>query len=275
MKYTLGFSPCPNDTFIFDALVNGKIKCELKFDTVIADVEELNRRAMTGEIDFVKISYHAYAQVAAQYLVCESGSALGRGNGPILVSKTKIYPDEIPFIEIAIPGEHTTAAFLLKYACPEVKIAGVYLFSDIEDAVLSGEADAGVLIHESRFTYARKGLQQIMDLGEYWENSTGQPIPLGCIAMNRNLPETTQRAFSAALKESVLFAKNNPASSYGYVKSHAWIRDDEITDRHIKMFVNKFTVELGEEGCQAVQFFLEKAKSLNIIESVPETIFLD
>jgi 1,4-dihydroxy-6-naphthoate synthase len=275
MKLTLGFSPCPNDTFIFDALVNNKIEHGFSFDITIADVEELNRLALDGQLDVTKMSYHAYACAASQYLLCESGSALGRGNGPLFVSKMKIYPDEVPYLKIAIPGKYTTAAFLLKYAFPTIKEPDVYLFSDIEEVVLSNEADAGVLIHEGRFTYKDKGLRLIKDLGERWEMFTKQPVPLGCIAINRDLPAEVRQSFSQALKDSVLFAQTNPASSRDYVKKHAREQADEITNKHIELFVNEYTTALGDEGRNAVIFFLNETKRLKIVESIPEIIFSD
>jgi 1,4-dihydroxy-6-naphthoate synthase len=275
MRLTLGFSSCPNDTFIFDALVNNKINHGFSFDITIADVEELNHLALEGKPDITKMSYHAYACAASKYLVCESGSALGKGNGPLFVSKMKIYPDEIPYLKIAVPGKYTTAAFLLKYAYPTIKEPDIYLFSDIEDVVLSNETDAGVLIHEGRFTYRDKGLRLIKDLGEHWELFTKQPVPLGCIAMNRNLPEDIRQSFSEALKNSILFANTNPASSHDFVKQHAQEQSEEIINKHIELFVNDYTIALGEEGRNAVDFFLNETKRLKIVESVPEKIFSD
>jgi 1,4-dihydroxy-6-naphthoate synthase len=275
MKLTLGFSPCPNDTFIFDALVNNKINHGFSFDVTIADVEELNRLALDGKLDITKMSYHAYACAASKYLVCESGSALGRGNGPLFVSRLKIYPDEVPYLKIAIPGKYTTAAFLLKYAFPTIKKPDVYLFSDIEDVVMSNEADAGVLIHEGRFTYKDKGLRLIKDLGEHWELFTKQPVPLGCIAMNRDLPADIRQSFSIALKNSILFANENPASSHDFVKRHAQEQAEEITGKHIELFVNDYTLALGDKGRNAVNFFLNETKRLKVVESIPEIIFSD
>ncbi|MDR2285921.1 MAG: 1,4-dihydroxy-6-naphthoate synthase [Prevotellaceae bacterium] len=275
MRLTLGFSPCPNDTFIFDALVNNKIKHGFSFDVTIADVEELNRLALDGKFDITKMSYHAYACTASKYLVCESGSALGRGNGPLFVSRLKVYPDEVPYLKIAIPGKYTTAAFLLKYAFPTIKKPDVYLFSDIEDVVMSNEADAGVLIHEGRFTYKDKGLRLIKDLGERWELFTKQPVPLGCIAMKRDLPEDVHQSFSIALKNSILFANENPASSHDFVKRHAQEQAEEITSKHIELFVNDYTLALGDKGRNAVNFFLNETKRLKVIESIPEIIFSD
>ncbi|MDR2466453.1 MAG: 1,4-dihydroxy-6-naphthoate synthase [Prevotellaceae bacterium] len=282
MRLTLGFSPCPNDTFVFDALVNGKIKrgfdfgCDFDFDITIADVEELNRAAFDRSIDAVKLSWHAYASVARQYAVCTAGGAMSRGGGPLLVCKRKIYPDEVPFVTIALPGRYTTAAFLLKYAFPTVAATKEYLFSDIEEAVLSGETDAGVLIHESRFTYRDKGLRLVADLGAHWESDTGHPVPLGCIAVNRSLPDDVQRSFAAALRESVAFAMANPASSRPFVMRHAQIRDERIIDSHIGMFVNGYTLDLGNEGRAAANFFLKKIMEVTADSTpLPEKIFVE
>lgn len=260
MKFTLGFSPCPNDTFIFDALVNGKIEHDLQFDILTADVEELNLLALSGKLDITKMSVHAYAHVAKEYEICESGSALGRGNGPLFVSRSKIDPADLPYLKVAIPGRYTTAAFLLKYAFPFAKHTVVRLFSDIENAILNNEVDAGVLIHESRFTYKDKGLQLISDLGAYWETNTRQAIPLGCIAMRRSLSAELRQAFSQALKESILYARANPTSSSHYVRMHAQEQSEEITAQHIAMFVNDYTLALGEDGRQAIQCFLKEVE---------------
>jgi 1,4-dihydroxy-6-naphthoate synthase len=275
MKLTLGFSSCPNDTFIFDALVNSKINHRFSFDITIADVEELNLLAQAGELDVTKMSCLAYSCAASKYLICESGSALGRGNGPLFVSKMKVYPDEIPFLKIAVPGEYTTAAFLLKYAFPTVRKPEVLLFSEIEDALLNNEVDAGVLIHEGRFTYRDKGLQLIRDLGERWELFTKQPVPLGCIALNRNLPEDVRRDFSTALRDSIIFAADNPASSREYVRKYAREQSEEITGKHIELFVNDYTLALRDDGRKAVEFFLNETKRLEIVQSLPEQIFND
>ena len=190
MKLTLGFSPCPNDTFIFDALVHGRVDLEgLEFDYFLADVEELNKKARASEVDITKISCHAYAYVAHNYLILDSGSALGHRNGPLLISRRIIDPSEIADARIAIPGKYTTANLLFSIAYPEAKKKTEFLFSDIEEALLTDKADAGLIIHETRFTYHKKGLGKIADMGEYWEKLTGMPIPLGTIVINRNIPE--------------------------------------------------------------------------------------
>ena len=187
-KITLGFSTCPNDTFIFDAMIHHKIDTEsLEFEVVLGDVEELNRKAMNNDLDITKISYNAFSKVANDYLILDAGSALGYKNGPLLISKRKIYQDEINDVKIAIPGFNTTANLLFSIAFSGAKNKKEYLFSDIEEAVLSNEVDAGLIIHENRFTYEKKGLKKIIDFGEYWEKETGLPIPLGGIIVKRNL----------------------------------------------------------------------------------------
>jgi 1,4-dihydroxy-6-naphthoate synthase len=188
MKLSLGFSPCPNDTFIFDAMVHGRIDTEgLEFDYFLADVEELNRKAFKGEVQITKMSYHAYAYAAHNYLILDSGSALGRKNGPLLISKREISTDELESARIAIPGKYTTANLLFSIAWPGAIKKTEYLFSDIEKALLNDEVDAGLIIHETRFTYQKRGLKKIADMGEYWEKLTGMPIPLGTIVINRSV----------------------------------------------------------------------------------------
>ena len=275
MKLTLGFSTCPNDTFVFDAIVNKRIDTEgLTFDVHMADVEELNRLALSGSINITKLSYHVYAYLADKYAILNAGSALGRGNGPLFVSKRKIYPDEVQHVNIAIPGRYTTAAFLLKLAYPNVREMREYLFSDIEEAVLSNESDAGVLIHEGRFTYAKKGLNLIADLGAYWEQYSAKPIPLGCIAILRGLPVDVQHRFDRVLRRSVEFALQNPEASREFVRNNAKEMDEEVMQKHIRLFVNNYTVDLGDEGRNAVEFFLNEALRLEIISQLPEKLFV-
>ncbi|GET26116.1 1,4-dihydroxy-6-naphthoate synthase [Prolixibacter sp. NT017] len=276
MNLTLGFSTCPNDTFIFDAMVHNRVDTEgLTFETVMADVEELNRLAFAGEIDITKLSYAAYAQLTSQYVLLDAGSALGRNNGPLLISKTKIYPDEIPNLRIAIPGEHTTANLLLSVAYPNVKEKKEYLFSDIEEVVLSGEMDAGLIIHENRFTYQKRGLKKVLDLGEYWEETTGSPIPLGGIVVNRNLPREVQEKVNRVMKRSVEYAYEQPDASYPFVKLYAQEMEESVMRSHIDLYVNEFTRNLGDEGKQAVQTLYSKAEELGIIPKMERSIFLD
>lgn len=276
MNLTLGFSTCPNDTFIFDAMVHNRVDTEgLTFETVMADVEELNRLAFAGEIDITKLSYAAYAQLTSQYVLLDAGSALGRNNGPLLISKTKIFPDEIPDLRIAIPGEHTTANLLLSVAYPNVKEKKEYLFSDIEEVVLSGEMDAGLIIHENRFTYQKRGLKKVIDLGEYWEETTGSPIPLGGIVVNRNLPREVQEKVNRVMKRSVEYAYEQPDASYPFVKLYAQEMEESVMRSHIDLYVNEFTRNLGDEGKQAVRTLYSKAEELDIIPKMERSIFLD
>jgi len=274
-KISLGFSTCPNDTFIFDAMVHHKIDTEnLDFDVFMADVEVLNHKAIHNELDVTKISYHAYSKIANNYALLDSGSALGYKNGPLLISKSKIYPDEVDQLKIAIPGFNTTANLLLSIAYPNAKNKTEYLFSDIEEVVLSGEADAGLIIHENRFTYEKKGLKKIIDLGEYWEQQTGLPIPLGGIAVNRNLDYETQMKINRILKRSVEFAFENPKSAYSYIKQYAQEMDEEVMYKHINLYVNNFTKELGKDGRNAIKVLYEKAAELHIIDEIKKNIFL-
>jgi 1,4-dihydroxy-6-naphthoate synthase len=275
MKLTLGFSTCPNDTFIFDAMVHQKVDTEgLEFDLVLADVEELNRNAFDGNIDITKLSYHAFAYVANNYNLLTSGSALGYKNGPLLISKRKIYPDEIADLKVAIPGKYTTANLLFSIVFPKVKEKKEYLFSDIEEAILDGEVDAGVIIHENRFTFEKKGLKKIIDLGEDWEEKTNNPIPLGGIVIRRKFDLETQRKVNRVLKRSVEFALAHPNSGYGFVKNYAQELNDEVIQKHISLYVNNFTVDLGETGKTAVKTLFKRAADERIINEVEHDIFV-
>lgn len=276
MNLTLGFSTCPNDTFIFDAMIHQKVDTEgLSFEVILADVEELNRKALNGSIDITKLSYHAFAYVARGYKLLTAGSALGRKNGPLLISKRKIYPDEISDLIVAIPGKYTTANLLFSIAFPKVKEKKEYLFSEIEEAILDGEVDAGVIIHENRFTYQQKGLKNIADLGENWEEKTGHPIPLGGIVIRRNLDRNIQEKVNRILKRSVEFAFDNPNSSYTFVKKYAQELEDKVIKKHIDLYVNQFTVDLGDEGKDAIKKLYKEATREGIISMVQEDIFVD
>ena len=259
MNLTLGFSTCPNDTFIFDAMVNGRINTEgLLFNVHLADVEELNRMAFSAEIDISKVSYHAFAYLSDAYQLLTSGSALGFGNGPLLISKHKIYPDEIKELKIAIPGKYTTANLLLSLAYPQLTQKQEYLFSDIEEVILSGEMDAGVIIHENRFTYRSKGLRKIVDLGELWEQQYGLPIPLGGIIVKRKLPEDIRHKVNRVLRRSVEYALQNPNDSLPFVRQHAQSMDESVMQSHIRLYVNDFSVDLGVKGREAIDTLYAK-----------------
>lgn len=276
MKLKLGFSTCPNDTFIFDAMVHNRIDTEgLEFDIIMADVEELNKMSFEQELDITKISYHAYAYIADKYKILNAGSALGNNNGPLLISKKKIYPDEVPFLKIAIPGKYTTANLLLNYAYSTLKETKEYLFSDIEDAVLYGEVDAGLIIHESRFTYQKKGMQKILDIGEFWEQKTKLPVPLGGIIVNRQIDVDTQLKIDRVLRRSVEFAFQNPRESINFIRQYAQELDDEVMQKHIDLYVNNFTVDLGEQGKNAIKFLLKVAVDKKFVSYLPSDIFVE
>lgn len=276
MNLSLGFSTCPNDTFIFDALVNRRIKQNnnFEFDLHLADVEELNKMVKNGDLDVSKISYGVYPSVSDNYVVLSAGSALGRSNGPLLVSKRKVYPDEINDLKIAIPGKYTTANLLLSIAYPEAKNKHEYLFSDIEEVVLSNECDAGLVIHESRFTYEKRGLKKVFDIGELWESRFGQMIPLGGIVAKRSLPEAILQQLSDAIAESVTFAFAYPEASKSFVSQHAQAMDEEVMKQHIQLYVNNYSINLGKEGRESIQFLFDRGFEAGLLPAITKNIFL-
>jgi len=298
MKLTLGFSPCPNDTFIFDALIHHKIDTEgLEFEVFYDDVETLNQKAFRGELDITKLSYHAFAYVVDKYVLLDAGSALGFGVGPMLIYKPPIerfstqdnttafavesgssvktdLTKTLSKARIGIPGKYTTANFLLGLAFPDASNKIEMVFSEIEDALLKDEIDFGLIIHENRFTYQDKGLSKLIDLGEYWEQRTGCAIPLGGIVANRNLSLDVQHKINRVLKKSVEFAFANPKSGLEFIRSHAQEMSEEVMYKHIELYVNKYSVDLGEEGRKAINLLFDTAKEKNIIPEIREEIFL-
>lgn len=276
MKISLGFSPCPNDCFIFDALVHNKIETEgFEFAVSLDDVETLNQKAMRGELDITKLSFHAYAYVMKEYILLRAGSALGFNCGPLLVQNGKWNNEQISEMTVAIPGKMTTANFLLSLAYPQLKNKIEFVFSDIEDAVLTGKVDAGLLIHENRFTYEQKGLKKIMDLGEYWDSLIHAPIPLGGIAIKRSFDSKTRKKINGLIRKSVEFAFANPESSMGYVKAHAQEMSEEVMKKHIALYVNKFSVDLGEEGKKAVELMFMKANETGLFNVTIDKLIID
>ncbi len=270
MKLSVGFSPCPNDTFIFDALIHQKIDTKgISFEVILADVEELNQRALAGELDITKLSYHTLAYVREQYYLLKSGGALGYQCGPLLIAKKQLTREEVISGKIAIPGKLTTANFLLGLAYPEAKHKIPYLFSDIENAVLSGEVDAGLIIHENRFTYHSKGLIKLIDLGEYWEEKTQLPIPLGGIAMKREHPISLVQQIDELVKASVQYAFDHPNDSKEFISQHAQEMDPVVCQNHIDLYVNQYSLQLGHQGVSAVNTLFENAYNKNL---VPENI---
>lgn len=269
MKLTLGFSPCPNDTFIFDALVNGGINTgDLRFEPVLEDVETLNRWAAEGRLDVTKLSFSALLHQTGQYALLRSGAALGRGVGPLLVAKKPFDLKELSGKKIAIPGRATTANLLLSLAFPEATDKHEVLFSDIEAAVLNGRYDAGLLIHEGRFTYAQKGLVKLLDLGDWWERTAGAPIPLGGIVARRSLGRETVETVNYLLRKSIERAWQRYPELTPYVTTHAQEMDPAVMRQHIELYVNDFTTDLGPEGERALAVLAEKAASAGITASV-------
>jgi 1,4-dihydroxy-6-naphthoate synthase len=277
LHFSLGFSSCPNDTFIFDAMVHNKIDTEgLSFEVIMEDVEKLNHRVMAGLIDISKLSYHAYAYMTYTYSLLDAGSALGKGCGPLLISLKPYGSDKnvLDDLSVAIPGKFTTANFLLSLYAPGMKRKKEMLFSDIEGAVLKGEVDTGLIIHENRFTYAAKGLLKIVDLGEYWENLSGLPIPLGGIAVNNKVPKDIRQKINRVLRRSVEYAFANPEASSEYVRAHAREMNEDVMRQHIKLYVNNFSISLGEEGRNAVLTLFQKARDLGLIDEFNVDMFV-
>jgi 1,4-dihydroxy-6-naphthoate synthase len=277
MTLTLGFSPCPNDCFMFDAMVHRRIDLEgLEFDVRMADIEALNAAAFAGGIDVTKLSFHAYAYCIGRYVLLDAGSALGRNCGPLLISKREISRDEVArgALKIAIPGKYTTANFLLSLAFPDATDKRELLFSAIEGALLDGSCDAGLIIHENRFTYAAKGLKKIIDLGEYWESETGAAIPLGGIVVNRGLPEDVQRKVNRVMRRSVEYAFANRDASLSFVRANAQEMSEAVMYQHIDLYVNDYSVDLGPEGRRAVEVLFERANRAGVVPVAPADLFL-
>ena len=260
MNIRLGFSTCPNDTFMFDALVHGRIDTgDMEYEVHLADIFHLNQMALAGELDMVKVSYHTYGQVQDRYELLDAGSALGHNCGPLLISKRPLTVKEIVEndLKVAIPGKNTTANLLLGFFAPEITNKEEMIFHEIMPAILDGRADAGLIIHENRFTYQHLGLRCIQDLGEYWESQTGLPIPLGAIIARRALGEPLIRELERHMRESVAYAFAHREASLPYVRQHAQEMDDAVMQAHIGLYVNEFSLSLGETGRRAVQKLLE------------------
>jgi 1,4-dihydroxy-6-naphthoate synthase len=266
MQLSLGFSPCPNDTFIFDALVNGKIDTGgLSFDVGYHDVETLNQKAFNHELDITKLSYHAFAYAVEDYELLDAGSALGFGVGPLLITKNEalaeelrqyaggLLPERLQNLKIGIPGKYTTANFLLSLAYPLLQNKRQLLFSD---------------------TYAAKGLHKVVDLGDYWEKTTTSPIPLGGIVIRRNLPDDIKQQINTLVQESVEFAFANPKSGLDYIRSHAQEMDENVMYKHIELYVNKYSLNLGVEGRRAIQAMFDRALQLHLIPETAKSVFL-
>lgn len=258
MKYTLGFSPCPNDTFIFDALVNHKIETgDIEFDVRLEDVQTLNEMALKGELDFSKISYGVLPKIVNEYKVLNSGSALGTGVGPLLISKEPVDFSAVDKYSIAIPGENTTAHLLFTVAFPNAKDKVFKRYDEIENFVLSSEGNLGVIIHENRFTYQAKGLYKVVDLGNYWEEKTGYPIPLGGIVAHKRINEENIHKVDKLIKKSIEYSFSNYPVLSGYVKDHAQEMDVDVMKKHIDLYVNDYSLDLGEDGKAAIRYLAD------------------
>ncbi len=284
MKLTLGFSPCPNDTFIFDALVNNKIDTEgLEFDVALEDVQTLNEWAIGNKIDISKISYGVLPLVLNNYTVLDSGGALGKGVGPLLITKNKKEDEDISEQTVAIPGRNTTAHLLFSFAFPDALQKQFMRFDNIEKWLLDDQSTVnnghaskcGVIIHENRFTYEQKGLHKIVDLGEYWEEKTQSPIPLGGIVMKRTIDIELQKTVDRLVKKSVEYAFGNYPFITDYVKQHSQEMDEEVMRKHINLYVTDYSLSLGEEGRKAVKKLLEIYEEVNHEKVQQENIFLN
>lgn len=271
---TLGFSPCPNDTFIFDALVNKRIDTgDYIFEAVLEDVEALNNMAFDNSLDVTKISIGAYAKASDKYIILDSGSALGIGAGPLLVSKKPISESDFSSLKVAIPGKHTTANLLLSVFYPQVKNKYEIIFSEIESEVLAEKADAGLLIHEGRFTYEKRGLHKLSDLGEVWEAAMKIPLPLGCIAASRKFTAIECGQISNLIFKSIQYAYTNPSAGKEYISQHAMEMEPEVIERHITLYVNNFSLTLGREGRSAILFLLNKGVESGLLPNITQPVF--
>jgi len=274
---SLGYSPCPNDTFIFYALIHGRVDTDaLKFKEILLDVETLNQKALNTELDLTKISYHAFGHLRDKYRLLRAGGALGKGCGPLVVAKHDYTMQELRNKKIAIPGKLTTAFLLLQLFDPAFsyqlsaishQLSNVIEmpFHKIMDAVAREEVDAGLIIHESRFTYPSYGLKQVLDLGEWWEKATGLPIPLGCIIAKQSLGEGMNKNINALIRQSVEYAFKNRSEPTDYIKKNSQELSDEVINRHIDLYVNDYSLDIGQDGEKAVKELLFRAEDAGII----------
>lgn len=266
MKLTLGFSPCPNDTFIFDALVNKKIDTEgMDFDVVLEDVQTLNQWAIAGKLDITKLSYGVLPLVLNRYVVLNSGSALGKGVGPLLIKNEKLIINNVDDCLIAIPGENTTAHLLFSLAYPNAKNKVFLRYDQIENFVIENKG-LGVIIHENRFTYADKGLIKIVDLGDYWEKTTGNSIPLGGIVINKNIDLAVQKKVDALIKKSIEYAFSKYPELNDYIRMHSQEMSEDVMRKHIDLYVNQYSIALGDEGKAAINKLLQVYQQTNGVE---------
>lgn len=266
-KLSIGFSPCPNDTFIFHALTHGLAgeQCPGFFEALLEDVETLNEWALRGKLDVTKLSFHALGHVLDDYVLLAAGSALGRGCGPLVVARQAMDPEELGRKKIAVPGRYTTAAMLLRLFVPACQDVVAMRFERIMPSIAAGEVDAGIVIHESRFVYQRYGLVLLRDLGAWWEDVSGFPVPLGGIVARRSLGNEVIHAVERCIRASVRRALARPEECISYVRQHAQELDDRVVREHIGLYVNSYSENLGEEGLAAVRAFLRRGRDAGIL----------
>jgi len=273
---SLGYSPCPNDTYIFYAFTHNKLGLpEVEVASpLLEDVETLNLWAMEKRLDITKLSFHALGHVLDEYCVLSAGSALGRSCGPLLLAKPGFNPDDLEHATIAIPGKLTTANLLFRMYAPNAANLLEFRFDTIMDAVVNGDVDAGVIIHESRFTYADKGLVCVRDLGQWWEETSGHPIPLGCIAARRSLGEERIQRIDQAIHDSIVWADEHAGECFPYIQQYAQEMDKEVMQNHIGLYVNDYSKDLGKEGLAAIESFLRLGREAGILPGSSKAIQL-
>ncbi len=273
-EITLAFSPCPNDTFIFDALVNGKIDTEgLHFSVFVEDVESLNQKAFNAVYDVSKLSIHAFCHVASDYIGLTSGGAFCDDFGPVLVSKVSYTQDDIKNLVVAIPGLFTSSAHIFRHFFNPWKLVPV-LFSDIEQVVLEGKADMGVIIHENVFTFKEKGLSEVVNLGKLWQERYNLPVPLGCIAVRRSFPYGLQKKINSLIKKSLIYAFENPTDSFNFVRKYVPLTSDDIIKKHIDTYVNAYSLQMNQNAFDAVNILYEDGVMLGDIQGIKKDLFI-
>ena len=268
----LGYSFCPNDTFIFYALAHGLVASPLPVREVLEDVQTLNDWAAEGRLPITKISYRAYFSVMDGYVALRAGGALGRGVGPLVVTKGPL--KRLDGLTVASPGALTTAEMLLRLAHPGVRVVRMR-YDEVMPAVARGEVEAGLIIHESRFTYPEHGLTKFMDLGAWWEGETGLPLPLGAILVRRDLPQTTQWALNEALRTSLEYAYSHPQAPRNYIRQHALEMSDEVMQAHIDLYVNDFSLDVGDLGERAVRELHRRAVEAGVVQASGLPLFVE
>lgn len=277
MKLSLAYSTCPNDTYIFEAIAEKKINLNgLDFDISMSDIDVLNNNALTADApDITKISANAYAAgLWKDYVILNSGAALGHANGPVLVAKQQFALENLPLKTILIPGVNTTANLLLSIFFPNAKNKKTMLFSEIEPNIISEKYDCGLLIHEGRFTYQSRGLKKIVDFGELWEQKTQMPIPLGFIVAKRSLSKDIIKQVDNLIMQSIEFAQNNTAQAMPYIRTYAQEMEEQVMLNHIALYVNNYTHHLGKKGCNAIEYFFKKAFDAGLLPQMPQNCFL-